>query len=118
MTTINNLAYDPVGAHVTSCTTEFGDLFYLSSASTFGEGEAIRGGIPVIAPWFATFLGELQHGWARRQAWDITEHDAGYTARLRSDGLQLGLEVTTATNELSPGETNALEMSVTVEAAK
>ncbi len=90
---VKNLSYSPTGAHVTSLTTEFGDLFYLSSASAFGELEAIRGGIPIIAPWFATFLGDLQHGWARRSRWTIDETPDGFHGELSNEGLYLGVDV-------------------------
>lgn len=87
------MKYDINGAHVTSHETTKGELFYLSSDSAFGAGEAIRGGIPIIAPWFGTFLGELQHGWARRKPWEVTKSSEGFTAALADDGLSLGLEV-------------------------
>lgn len=90
---VKNLSYDPVRAHVTGLDTPFGDLFYLSSASRFGEGEAIRGGVPVIAPWFATFLGDLQHGWARRSVWTVTETEDGFRGELDNEGLSLGIGV-------------------------
>ena len=101
MATIQNLSYDPNGAHVTSLGTELGDLFYLSSASKFGEGEAIRGGVPIIAPWFATFLGDLQHGWARRRPWDITESEDGFHGELAEEGLSLGIDVRARINGIN-----------------
>lgn len=98
---VGNLSYDPNGAHVTSLETEWGDLFYLSSASDFGELAAIRGGVPIIAPWFATFLGDLQHGWARRSAWTIEETADGFHAELAKEGLSLGVDAVARANGMN-----------------
>ncbi|AKK11610.1 aldose epimerase family protein [Corynebacterium uterequi] len=88
----DNLKISANGAHVLSAATSLGELFYVSSASSFAEGAAIRGGNPIVAPWFATFLGELQHGWARVQQWEISEVDGGFHASLSNDGLVLGFD--------------------------
>jgi len=37
----------------------------LSHASRFAKGQAIRGGIPVILPWFGAREGAAAHGFAR-----------------------------------------------------
>ncbi|AGF73142.1 hypothetical protein [Corynebacterium halotolerans] len=90
--TSGRLTISPVGAHLTSADTTHGELFYLSSTSRYGVGESIRGGVPVIAPWFADLLGlEPKHGWARRSEWDTGTGKGGFRASLTRDGLALQL---------------------------
>jgi len=48
-------------------------LLFLSQCSRFVEGQPIRGGIPVIFPWFGPREGLGQHGFARVNAWDLKE---------------------------------------------
>jgi glucose-6-phosphate 1-epimerase len=48
-------------------------LLFLSQCSRFTEGQPIRGGIPVIFPWFGAREGLGQHGFARVKAWDLKE---------------------------------------------
>lgn len=84
------------GAHLVSAEHSTGDLLYLSSTTNEGPGVAIRGGVPIIAPWFATFLGEPQHGWARREKWLVERIDDGFHTALRKDGIVLGYDAITA----------------------
>lgn len=60
------------GAHVTSWVPAGGvERLFLSAASEFRPGAAIRGGVPVIFPQFAS-LGSLpKHGFARNQPWEL-----------------------------------------------
>ncbi len=58
------------GAHLTRSR----DWLFLSDASNFASGKAIRGGVPVIFPWFGpnkTDPSLPQHGWARTSIWQI-----------------------------------------------
>ena len=48
-------------------------LLFLSQCSRFAENEPIRGGIPVIFPWFGPREGMAQHGFARTKNWDLKE---------------------------------------------
>lgn len=48
-------------------------LLFLSPQSRFGEGEAIRGGVPIILPWFGSREGEPSHGLARIATWELVE---------------------------------------------
>jgi D-hexose-6-phosphate mutarotase len=62
------------GAHVTNFTTRNEPpLLFMSQCSRFTEGQPIRGGIPVIFPWFGPREGMAQHGFARVKAWDAKE---------------------------------------------
>jgi glucose-6-phosphate 1-epimerase len=45
-------------------------LLFLSRASEFAVGKAIRGGVPVIFPWFGTRQGFPSHGFARVTEWE------------------------------------------------
>jgi glucose-6-phosphate 1-epimerase len=57
------------------------ERLYLSSRARFGDGQSIRGGIPVIFPQFAT--GPLpKHGFLRTRRWTLISH-VGPSARFR-----------------------------------
>jgi glucose-6-phosphate 1-epimerase len=63
------------GAHITGFKpTRSEETLWMSSKSSFEEGEAIRGGIPVCFPWFGVHETENefpQHGFARIMMWDV-----------------------------------------------
>lgn len=62
------------GAHITHFQKkDEPPLLFMSQLSKFSEGTAIRGGIPVIFPWFGSREGQPAHGFARTQAWDLRE---------------------------------------------
>src|SRR5688572_19762239 len=77
------------GAHVTHFQKQ-GEppLLFLSQCSNFADGQPIRGGIPIIFPWFGK-PGDKpgQHGFARIQDWELREFtspaDGSVTVRLR-----------------------------------
>jgi D-hexose-6-phosphate mutarotase len=48
-------------------------LLFMSQLSRFNEGTPIRGGMPVIFPWFGPREGESAHGFARIQTWELRE---------------------------------------------
>jgi len=49
-------------------------LLFLSQCSRFAAGQPIRGGIPIIFPWFGKPTDKPnQHGFARIQDWDLRE---------------------------------------------
>lgn len=62
------------GAHVTHFQKK-GDspLLFLSQCSRFSANEPIRGGIPVIFPWFGPREGMPQHGFVRLKTWELKE---------------------------------------------
>lgn len=52
------------------------DLLWLSPDSAFGAGEAARGGIPLIGPWFGPgrdLAMEVKHGWLRSIRWELAD---------------------------------------------
>jgi glucose-6-phosphate 1-epimerase len=55
-------------------------VIFTSSHAMYAPGKAIRGGIPVIFPWFGphpTDPKAPQHGWARTAAWQLDKVEAG-----------------------------------------
>ena len=92
--TAGSMRMCPSGAHLTSTDTDFGELFYLSSATGSGPGTAIRGGVPVIAPAFADLIASApRHGWARTAAWKVTTDGRDFHAEVDNDGICLRLDV-------------------------
>ena len=62
------------GAHVTRFNrTGEAPLLFMSQCSRFEPGSPIRGGIPVILPWFGTKEGLGTHGFARLKTWELKE---------------------------------------------
>src|SRR4051812_1625516 len=62
------------GAHVTHFRKKGeSPLLFLSQCSRFAENEPIRGGIPVIFPWFGPREGLSQHGFVRLKNWELKE---------------------------------------------
>jgi len=61
-------------------------LLFMSQFSRFKEGAPIRGGIPVVFPWFGAREGEPAHGFARTQPWELRE-----ISQLTDGGLSLRL---------------------------
>lgn len=49
------------------------DLLFLSEKSHFVNGTAIRGGVPLVFPWFGGREGLPAHGTARNTEWILTE---------------------------------------------
>jgi len=77
-----------LGAHVTSFRKrDEAPLLFLSQCSRYEEGHAIRGGVPVIFPWFGPREGLPMHGFARIKTWELRElshsPEGSVTARFR-----------------------------------
>ncbi len=100
------LAWRPAGSH--------DDHLFLSAASAFRPGTAIRGGVPVIFPQFADRGPLPKHGFARTLPWTIVSQ-AGSTddGRVR---VRFGLADGPETRALWP-HAFAAELTVTVGAA-
>ncbi len=72
------------GAHVTSWRPAGSEeVLFLSTKSRWGEGQAIRGGIPICFPWFRGKADDPHapaHGFVRTRSWQlysIVENNAG-----------------------------------------
>lgn len=62
------------GAHVTDFRLhDQPSLLFLSQCSRFAKRHAIRGGVPIILPWFGPRDGEPMHGFARTADWELHE---------------------------------------------
>lgn len=62
------------GAHVTHFQKKGeAPLLFMSAASEFMADKPIRGGVPLIFPWFGPREGFPAHGFARRTAWELRE---------------------------------------------
>ena len=63
------------GAHLTDWTLHGAPpVLFLSPSSAFQRGKAIRGGVPLVFPWFGTKAGDsraAQHGFARVRNWRL-----------------------------------------------
>ena len=106
----------PHGAHVTGFQKkDEPPLLFMSAASEFTDGKPIRGGVPVIFPWFGGREGFPAHGFARITAWELKETTLlpDGAVRLRfilsgAEGFQVEYLVTVAeslTLELGVGNT-------------
>jgi glucose-6-phosphate 1-epimerase len=87
--------YEPAGEHA---------VLFTSPKSQFVAGKAIRGGVPVIFPWFGPRAGDPtapEHGFARTAEWSVE-------SVARADGgsiaVVLELEATAATRATWPHE--------------
>lgn len=51
-------------------------LLFLSRASRFANGKAIRGGVPIIFPWFGDRADCAAHGFARLREWTLARTES------------------------------------------
>ena len=86
------------GAHITHFkSTGATPLLFLSAASHFAPGKPIRGGVPVIFPWFGARAGRPDspaHGFARTLPWEV---EALTADKLGAIALTLRLDASEAT---------------------
>jgi glucose-6-phosphate 1-epimerase len=62
------------GAHVTNFTlNNQPPLLFMSQCSRFAPEQPIRGGVPIIFPWFGAREDMPQHGFARLKSWELKE---------------------------------------------
>ncbi|MFP7364312.1 D-hexose-6-phosphate mutarotase [Corynebacterium callunae] len=114
----SNLKISAAGGHLTSANSPSGELLFLSSATEEGEGKAIRGGVPIIAPYFGTLLGiEPSHGWARRSIWEVTQAEAE-TESLHASISREGLALDVHAQELDDGFSISLRLTNTTDAVE
>jgi glucose-6-phosphate 1-epimerase len=80
------------GAHVALWQPSSADrpVLFMSEKSHFAEGKAIRGGVPLVFPWFADRTGGLPgpaHGFARTLPWEVV------AAERRAEGVALSFKL-------------------------
>jgi glucose-6-phosphate 1-epimerase len=92
------------GAHLTHFQKNGEEpLLFMSAASEFHPDKPIRGGVPLVFPWFGGREGLPAHGFARTSSWDLTAvdlaEDSSVCIRLAlppRDGLDIAFIVTVA----------------------
>jgi D-hexose-6-phosphate mutarotase len=93
-------------------------LLFLSEKSQFKEAQPIRGGVPVIFPWFGPREGETMHGFARLRTWELQEialaSDGRILLRLRLPDCPEAAKVTPFALEFTVSVGEALEMTLAV----
>ena len=109
----------PHGAHVTHFQRKNEPpLLFLSRESRFAEGQAIRGGIPVILPWFGAREGRPSHGFARASDWQLREIMSAKDGTVRlgfhlPQGADAEFAGLTADYTVTVGKTLELQLRVT-----
>lgn len=92
----NSLAHAEIylhGAHITAFQPHFAEqpVLWMSSEALFQSDKAIRGGIPIVWPWFGPHPDDKdkpQHGFARILEWLVKS-----SAALDDGGTQLSLQL-------------------------
>lgn len=107
------------GAHITHF-QKFGEppLLFLSGSSEFDCSKPIRGGVPIIFPWFGPREGLPAHGFARTAAWNLTA-----TSALADGSVELHLrlpdvEAFSVEFIVTVGKSLTMEMTVTNESSQ
>ena len=68
------------GAQILSWLTETGDLLWTASFPEFRPGKPVRGGVPLVFPWFGNHPDRPDlpaHGFARNREWQLVETRKG-----------------------------------------
>lgn len=101
------------GAHVTGFQKKGEEpLLFMSRSSEFAPGKAIRGGVPIIFPWFGGRDGLPAHGFARTTEWELEE-----TSLLPDGSVTLRFRMPAAADSeveylVTVGEALAMELTV------
>lgn len=91
------------GAHIARFSLRGDPLLFMSTESFYKPGKALRGGVPIIFPWFgnhATNSALPAHGFARTAEWTL----ADIAHRERDTSLAFRLSAGEQTQELWPHE--------------
>jgi glucose-6-phosphate 1-epimerase len=110
------------GAHVTRF-RPYGqrELLFLSSASAYVPGKAIRGGVPVVFPWFGDRTDGVgpAHGFARITSWSLVrtqKTDRGIELTLRlspsAETRAFGFDALSVEAEIVLGRSLAIALTV------
>lgn len=84
-------------------------VIFLSSHSNLAPSKAVRGGVPIVFPWFGphpTDPAAPQHGFARTAAWRLDRAEAG------ADGVTLELSLTPDNYTLTYGVVFGAELNI------
>ena len=104
------------GAHVTEFQPADGEpILWMSGASRFENGKAIRGGVPLVFPWFGPHEKDPNapsHGLVRTLEWSVEAVE-----RLENDSIRITLGITvdkfSVAYRVTVAESLGLEMIVT-----
>ncbi len=102
------------GAHITHFQKKGEEpLLFVSDSSNFTPQKAIRGGVPIIFPWFGGREGLPAHGYARTTLWELIE-----TTLLGDGAINLRLQMPSTGNlkveyVVTIAETLRMELIVT-----
>jgi glucose-6-phosphate 1-epimerase len=113
------------GAHVTGFQKKSeAPLLFLSEASHFEAAKPIRGGIPVIFPWFGPKPGQPTHGYARLKDWSLKEiihlkdGAVGLRFQLPESSEAAGYAAASVDYLVTLKDTLSLELTITNQSAK
>lgn len=106
------------GAHVTKFQRKGEQpLLFLSEKSKFQDGHPIRGGVPIIFPWFGASEGKTgMHGFARNKTWqlkEISNSSESVTVKMALSEASAEFPAFLAEYFVTVGETLALELKIT-----
>ena len=104
------------GAQVLSWQTAHGDVLWTASAPAYDAGKPVRGGVPVVFPWFgdhATDADKPAHGFARSRDWQLVgTAPSAVTFALRDDDDSRALWPHAFSLELEVALTDALRITM------
>ena len=113
-TAVSTAEIYPHGAHVTHFQKhDDAPLLFMSAASEFHPEKPIRGGIPVIFPWFGPREGMPAHGFARIVAWEIADRSVLPDGSVRIHFRMPAIEFHEVDYFVTVGESLMLELVVT-----
>ncbi|MDP3851322.1 MAG: D-hexose-6-phosphate mutarotase [Luteolibacter sp.] len=103
-----------LGAHITHFQKNGGEpLLFMSAESEFEPGKPIRGGVPIIFPWFGPREGLAAHGFARLASWDLLDTIVLPEGSIRLTFRLPAEDAIAAEFRVTVGESLAMELSVT-----
>lgn len=109
-----------LGAHVQSWIhPEHGEVLFMSTEASYGEGTASRGGVPLVFPWFGAHTEREDapaHGFARILPWEVAGYGDGpsVTLRLQESDRTRTLWPHAFLAELNVSVADALRITLTV----
>ncbi|MDN5900112.1 MAG: D-hexose-6-phosphate mutarotase [Brachybacterium sp.] len=92
------------------------DLLWLSPDSAFGEREAVRGGIPLIGPWFGpgrNLAMEVKHGWLRNLRWELADAERAGDDVVITLATPEDVKALTATAQFRLGTELSVDLTIT-----
>ena len=99
------------GAHVTHYQPRGGaPALFTSAVSHYAPGKPIRGGVPIVFPWFGPHPADASlpaHGWARTSLWQLQQAH-------RDDGGDVTIVLTLGVGELSLKPVDGWALTYTV----